>query len=302
MTETLSPEERRARTLRCLEGLAVGDAFGEQFFDRPYDEAVGRHELLPAPWPWTDDTHMALSIVDTLFDRNGVDQALLVERFLQRFQEDPERGYGAGTAQILRGIADGGTWQDEAATVAQGGSFGNGGAMRAAPIGAFFSTHPARAADEARLAAAVTHAHTDGQAGAIAVAVAAALLGQTVAPSGEDLLNDIVRFVPKGRVRTGIEQAIEIAPHEQMTARAMLGNGSDRTAFDTVPFCLWIVAHHGEDFEDALWMCAAAAGDVDTTCAIVGSLLGAAGMRAPAEWRRCCEPLPPSLQLEPVED
>lgn len=297
----LSPQERRARTLRCLEGLAVGDAFGEQFFDRPYDADVGRHELLPAPWPWTDDTHMALSIVDTLFDRSRIDQMLLVERFVRRYTEDPERGYGTTTARVLKAVSDGATWQDEARTVASGGSFGNGAAMRAAPIGAFFSTHPARAADEARLSAAVTHSHTEGMAGAIAVAVMAALLGEAQHATGAPLLKALLRYVPRGQVRTGIEQAITIAPHEHPTARSMLGVGNDRTAFDTVPFCLWTVAHHGESFEDALWLTAAAGGDVDTTCAIVGALLGASGKTAPAEWRRCCEPLPPALQLEPED-
>ncbi len=298
VTETLSPAERRTRTLRSLEGLAIGDAFGEQFYDRPYDESVGRHELLPAPWPWTADTQMALSIVETLFDRQGIDQALLVQRLQQRFEEDAERGYDANTMQILRGVAKGGTWRDEAKGLANGGSFSNSAAARAAPIGAYFSNHPARAADEARLAASVTHAHTDGQAGAIAVTVTAALLGQAHAPRSEELLLHVMRVVPRGRVRTALEQASQIAAHEHATARAMLGTGEDRTAFDTVPFCVWVVAHHGSDFEDALWMCASAGGDVSTTCALVGGILGAAGHRAPADWRRCCEPLPLALQLD----
>lgn len=45
----------------ALEGLSVGDAFGERFFVHP--DVVGRLIMewaLPAPpWPYTDDTEMA---------------------------------------------------------------------------------------------------------------------------------------------------------------------------------------------------------------------------------------------------
>ena len=53
-----------------LDGLSVGDAFGELFFGE-YGRAFFRRtpcdtsgaDLPPGPWPWTDDTHMALSVV-----------------------------------------------------------------------------------------------------------------------------------------------------------------------------------------------------------------------------------------------
>ena len=51
--------------LLALEGLSVGDAFGECFFSAP-GECLRKRELPSPPWAWTDDTHMALSIVETL--------------------------------------------------------------------------------------------------------------------------------------------------------------------------------------------------------------------------------------------
>jgi ADP-ribosylglycohydrolase len=51
--------------LLALEGLSVGDAFGECFFSAP-GEYLRKRELPSPPWVWTDDTHMALSIVETL--------------------------------------------------------------------------------------------------------------------------------------------------------------------------------------------------------------------------------------------
>jgi ADP-ribosylglycohydrolase len=42
------------------------------------------------------------------------------------------------------------------------GSFGNGAAMRVAPLGAYFAADPDRAAAEARLQAEITHSHVEG--------------------------------------------------------------------------------------------------------------------------------------------
>ena len=52
---------------------------------------------------------------------------------------------------------------------------GNGGAMRAAPLGAYFADDLVLCADAARNSALVTHTHPEGVAGTIAVAMAAAM-------------------------------------------------------------------------------------------------------------------------------
>src|SRR5256885_69567 len=54
------------------------------------------------------------------------------------------------------------------------GSKGNGGAMRVAPVGAYFADDLDALHFHARASAQVTHAHVEGQAGALAVALAAA--------------------------------------------------------------------------------------------------------------------------------
>ena len=55
------------------------------------------------------------------------------------------------------------------------GSFGNGAAMRVAPLGAYFADELDAVVEQASFSAEVTHSHPEGIAGAIAVAVAAAL-------------------------------------------------------------------------------------------------------------------------------
>lgn len=46
------------------------------------------------------------------------------------------------------------------------GSYGNGAAMRVAPLGAYFADDLALATQQARLSAEVTHAHAEGLIGA----------------------------------------------------------------------------------------------------------------------------------------
>jgi len=50
-----------ARAFLSLDGLSVGDAFGERFFGPTHEvlQRISRRELPDAPWTYTDDTEMA---------------------------------------------------------------------------------------------------------------------------------------------------------------------------------------------------------------------------------------------------
>jgi ADP-ribosylglycohydrolase len=73
-----------------------------------------------------------------------------------------------------------------------------------------------------------------------------------------------------------------------------VGNGSQVTAQDTVPFVLWSAAQSLSSYETALWQTVSALGDMDTNCAIVGGIvvLYTGTDAIPEEWRRNREPLP----------
>ena len=76
--------------LECLEGLAVGDALGEQFFGRADDIAgrVSTRQLPPPPWEFTDDTMMAASLVAILAAHGTVDEDVLAGSFAQHYDPD----------------------------------------------------------------------------------------------------------------------------------------------------------------------------------------------------------------------
>ena len=284
--------ERLDRALRSLMGLSVGDAFGQQFFGPPgvvWGWIVDRYEP-PAPWPWTDDTAMAISIVRILRDSGEIQPDHLAHAFAREHSEDPARGYGRGAEEVLGQIRRGVPWRQAAAEVFGGmGSWGNGGAMRAAPVGAFFAGDVEAVVEQAAKSAQVTHAHPEGQAGAIAVALATMWACTPV--QSNSLLEFAWTHTPPGATRDGLSKALELPLTLTPGAAAqILGNGSEVTAADTVPFSLWCAARHSDNFEEALWATVSALGDRDTTCAIVGGIVALSAPEVPERWITAREP------------
>jgi ADP-ribosylglycohydrolase len=236
---------------------------------------------------------MACSVYLTLAACQAINQDALARSFARR--HDFDRGYGPATGRLLRLVRDGGDWRALAAGVFDGsGSWGNGAAMRAAPVGAFFAGDLAEAARQAALSATVTHTHPEAVAGAIAVAVAAACAASGPLSPGP-FIDRVLEHVPQGRVARGIQEARRmLTVSDPRTAAYFLGNGRGVAAHDTVPFTIWAAARHRGRFQQAIWATAAAGGDVDTTCAIVGGIT-AAGLEPadlPRAWRHATEPLP----------
>ncbi|MEE1926629.1 ADP-ribosylglycohydrolase family protein [Streptomyces sp. TRM 70351] len=291
--------DRLSRALASLRGLSVGDALGARFVLPGHHPLLRRGDVPPGPWPWTDDTEMAASVVAVLHRLGAADQDALAAAFAAH--HDPGRSYGRTVDAMLRRIREDGTdWRELAPALFAGqGSWGNGAAMRVAPLGAWFADSPARAAEEAERSAYVTHQHREAVCGAIAVAAAAALragagAGDWDTGAGARLLAQVTALVPRSAVGAGLRRAGDLLDYADVgTVAAVLGCGRRTSAHDTVPFALWAVARHGTGFAEAFWATARAGGDVDTTCAIVGGVLAAApGGAPPPAWVRSTEPLP----------
>lgn len=312
-------EERFERALRSLDGLSVGDAFGERYFmsvalagalirsgkyaDLPVvydDELLARvvaERRLPSEkqWRFTDDTQMALSIVENLRDFGEIDSDELARSFSRNY--DKSRGYGAAMHGLLPRLENE-DWRVLAPELFGGsGSYGNGAAMRVAPIGAYFADDVEAAIENARRSALVTHAHEEAVAGAIAVAVATAIAWQSRDSSllEHDFLREVLPHVPESHVREGIEKSLQLeseAPGE--IAAELLGSGYEVSAQDTVPFCLWCAAQYPDHYEEALWLTLSGLGDRDTTCAIVGGIvaMNSHNENIPGAWLASRESLP----------
>jgi ADP-ribosylglycohydrolase len=217
-------------------------------------------------------------------------------------------------------ILEGKDWRTAAALIFPGGSFGNGSAMRIAPLAAYFAEDDyAVIVEQAQLSAEVTHAHSEGIAGGIAAAVAGAYAWKhratrTDATTKRGLFDAVLAHTPASAVREVIaraatltldlpqDTAVRLLDHGMMT-RAFdtsmvpivreLGNGSRISCQDTVPFCVWSAARHLDDYEAAIVNTIRAGGDIDTNAAIVGGIVALAVGRAgiPADWLRDREAL-----------
>lgn len=285
-----------------LEGLSVGDALGAQFFvpgRSVPDLLAGRPPA--APWPWTDDTEMACSVHAEIRTRGHIDQDALATVFADRCE--PYRGYGGGTVVVLHEIRDGRHWREAAGAAFDGrGSWGNGAAMRVAPLGAYFAGDPDRAAAQAALSAEVTHRHPEAIVGAMAVAVATAHAASTreTGCTPIELLQSVEPYLVDGRTSDGIRRARELLGRTVAEAAYELGNGAEVSAQDTIPFTLWAAATFLDDYPSAVTACVEAGGDADTTAAIVGGIVAAhtgIGCRGdirgiPEQWLAAREPLP----------
>ncbi|MFE4373262.1 ADP-ribosylglycohydrolase family protein [Streptomyces sp. NPDC056835] len=290
------PGADRAAARRSLEGLALGDAFGERWFplfrerQRAYAEIRARITPTELEWHWTDDTAMALAIQRVLDERGAIDQDRLALCFALMYDADPARGYGHGMHMLLPALlTEPESWRTLTPGLFEGGSLGNGAAMRVAPLGAWFAADLDRVAEQAVLSAEVTHAHPQGIAGAVAIAVAAALSVRS-----ELSVAAVAEATPEGPVRDGLARAAELPfTTEPWKAADLLGNGQRIRADDTVPFAVWTAARHRDDLTAALWSTAEGFGDVDTTCAITAGIVAArtGTGSVPTAWRERREAL-----------
>ena len=197
---------KRKATIDSLEGLSVGDAFGQQFFWHQEDIGIRRTDV--PTWKWTDDSEMAFSIVKVLIEIGEIDQDYLADLFLSEF--DTARGYGPAMVfdyfhQRQQGVG----WKDASTSLFDGtGSYGNGSAMRVAPLGVFFADDLEKVVEQARLSAEVTHSHPEAIAGAIAIAVAAAIAfrqrTEATVTGARTFIEEVLPYVPESNVKHGL--------------------------------------------------------------------------------------------------
>jgi len=136
----MDEEVLKSKFLGSLVGTAVGDAVGAGFegWDMVETEAVeavaDRRDVLT----YTDDTHMMIGIAESLIENRGFDGEHMAHTFMRNYEREPWRGYGPGPPRIFGLVRAGEAWDRAAGTLYPGGSYGNGSAMRIAPVGALY--------------------------------------------------------------------------------------------------------------------------------------------------------------------
>lgn len=212
----------------------------------------------------------------------GFDAADYAGRIAALFAAGRVVGHGPSTEAAARRLIDGVPWH---AAGTPGPVAGNGGAMRVAPLALLLAGQPARlrvaASDQAR----VTHADPRCAAGArvIAGSVAAALASGLDAPG---LCDELADWAGDDRVlaQALLELPRWLARPDGEAAEALCsvgldaGSGRFGVAPHVTPSVLWSVfaaLRHPRDYVAAVSLAIAPGGDVDTTAAMTGAIVGA---------------------------
>lgn len=285
----------KSKFLGGMVGSALGDAIGELAFrglgEADLRAAIAQRDVLI----YTDDTAMAIGLAESITQVGRLDQQHLGDTFRANFQRQPWRGYASGPPTVFSLVERRGMSYSEAAGGLFGGqgSFGNGAAMRIAPVGLFYHDSP-DLYEQARASASVTHAHPIGVdgAGVLAQAVAQALKLAPQEPFPfERFSQGLVDFARTPEIRDKMILVRTLVAKDVPPPDAARRLGRSVAMHESLPFAIYSFLRHPQSFEACLFCAILHGGDRDTlgamACAVSGAYLGIEAI--PPAWREKIE-------------
>ena len=265
------------RLAGTLLGTALGDALGlatEGMSARAIARRFGRVERF----------HL---FGTTGFISDDTEQSALVAQCLARHPDDVERcvrsfrrsllgwfcrlPWGVGLATVRACIRIGLGFTRSGVY-----SAGNGAAMRAAIIGAFFADRPHEREKFGRALAEVTHRDPRAIEGALYVAELAAACVQSQSGTQPEICQQAARrCVSVTTLGAAIDRARDLALRGASTGDAARSCGTSGFVLESVAFATFGFMRYGADPVLALTEVIGAGGDTDSIAAILGAWLGA---------------------------
>lgn len=168
-------------------GVLAGDCLGSPYeaeetltsgmklvLQRSLDKLEGPTYKAPV-MQFTDDSAMTLCLAESLVEKTGLDIVDLAKRFVKTYYKEPNRGYGPGVVTVFQKLR-GNKFTDLITPAREQfngqGSWGNGSAMRIAPVALFSYADYEKLLEMSRESSRITHAHKVGIDGAILQAIA----------------------------------------------------------------------------------------------------------------------------------
>jgi ADP-ribosyl-[dinitrogen reductase] hydrolase len=264
-----------------LLGMAVGDALGTVLEFRlpgsfqPIDDMVGGGPFGLKPGQWTDDTSMALCLVESLVECQGFDPADQMQRYVRWWREGHLSS--TGTCFDIGNTISAALSQFERTGEAFAGSSdprsaGNGSIMRLAPVPLFFAGDPEEAIRLAGESSRTTH----GAREAIDACryLGGLIVGALAGRSRKELQSECFCPVPGLWDRDPLAPkiaAIALGSFKCRNPPEIRGTGY---VVDSLEAALWAF-HHSTSFEEGALLAVNLGDDADTTGAIYGQLAGA---------------------------
>ncbi|VVB84137.1 ADP-ribosylglycohydrolase [uncultured archaeon] len=269
----------------CMLGAAIGDALGKQ------NEGLKRKDILskgyvkdyglaPAGCPgenlrsgqFTDDTEQMILLAQSLIECSGFDAADFAARIARWGADalaDPVRKklVGPSSSAAVSRLNSGVSWQESGSIIPSCGS-----AMRAAPMGLFYSN-----LDEIEEKAALSSIPTHNSSAAIAGAVAVGL-GVRCALDGMECPKIIKEcFERSSKYDEGLGKKIlySFDMSDEEPDRAFEKLGTSYLVYETVPSAFYCFSRYFDEPEKAMIEAVNAGGDTDSIACITGALCGA---------------------------
>ena len=294
----------------CILGCALGDAVGAWAERRPSEEAKDYAKFFIPKFDfscvtphhgvgfghYTDDTQLTRELALSIVDEGGWDPEDFAARICRAFEQDEIVGGGRATAEAASLLLLGTSWKESGTPPPRAG---NGAAMRAGPIGLLFWDDVDGLVRAATEQAVITHKAEVAVAGSVAVAAAVAMClnagPRTSGPHERGWWNWHARFVGKFSEEFGKDVAelaktvFDARKHGREAAsddewqemRRWCAEG-DQSGWDgispwaraSVLWSLYCLMTHPTDVWAAIGLAIMPGGDVDTTAAMVGAMVG----------------------------
>jgi len=265
-------------------GCAIGDAIGELAFLYPKKDKLCHKIDKTNQLCYTDDTAMAIGIARSIIEKGDIEEEHLGKKLSDEFYREPWRGYASGPPAVFRMVKEKGIPYHEAAKMLfyGEGSFGNGAAMRIAPVGLFFyNAFPELFYEKAKISACVTHAHPIGIDGAVIQARAVSIatrLNPVEEFFFEDFIDELIRFAKTYEMKTKMEMVKSLLEEDVTPKIAASRLGMSVAVYESVPFAIYSFLKYSKSFKECLLCAVLNGGDRDTlgamACSISGAYLG----------------------------
>jgi len=275
----------RSKFIGALLGTAIGDALGAPLEGwssarvvKVYGDA-GRLELVGGRY--TDDTEQMIGVAESLVRHAGFDGADMARTLVRNM--NPKRGYGPGSRAAFERLRAGARWDEAAQGLFGGrGSYGNGAAMRIAPVGLLYYADRKKLREVAYCSSQITHTHELGKEGAALQAFAIAL---ALRDERDEMLSQLEDFVQHELYKEKLRRMERLLRAGARSGEIIAELGNGMAAFDSVPTAIYSFLRY-EDFERSVASAIRLGGDTDTIGAMTGAICGAyyGDQAIPSEW------------------
>ncbi|KAJ8942685.1 hypothetical protein NQ314_010009 [Rhamnusium bicolor] len=314
---TLESSLLKSKFRACLLGSSIGDCFGSPYegdiitsgekiiIQRYFDKLEDPNFKGPYK-QYTDDTAMMKSVAKFLIDKPEPDYKFLAKLFVTEYFKDPKRGYGQNVVEVFHKLKN--SKFDDIFKPANeqflgSGSYGNGGAMRVAPIALYFYNKYNYMLEVATNATKITHTNILGINGALlqCIAISQALLCdpetkidpkvfcnqlcdkmKEIEKVDEDDL-DATQNAYQEKLKI-VENLLEKKHDDKLDEEVILHLGHGISAYESVPTAIYCflkaqneipTIDTGNAFRRTIQYAITLGGDTDTIACMAGALAGA---------------------------